>query len=442
MPPPTNFDKWQLYMRDIPSPQSYVDFGLYYMIAAALQRRVWTGASHEPIFPNIYPILCGKPGIGKTRVIEKVGEFLSYHKKKPIKELDYRASPSDSKTVNGNAFHVKGQKASKFDNQLFACGPNAATWQKLVTSMAQSFEGGKFKNHHTGKEESYVYSSVYYTLGELSTLFKKNTEDICNFLTAAYDCGNYRYSTEKRGDDEIVKCCLNFMAGTTPSFIQEAFKDSILTDGFSSRTFFIFEYANRFQKIFQEELDTDQKLARIDLLDHLKNLSRLYGYCPFSKEAKDYLTKWWQGFPTSRRVNPSFKLDSYYSRKDLHTEKMSLIVHYMEPEGLKSPVITMNDVLKAMRILDKIEKNMHFALNFRGQNPLAGPSHKVIELLRTNSRSQNTFDTIHEHLWEELRKPELEETLGALTNMGKVETETLQSGKIIYKLKERALQPT
>lgn len=53
----SNFEAWQLRMREVTSPQSYIDMGLFFCIAAACQRRVWTNAEHQKLYLNIYPCL-------------------------------------------------------------------------------------------------------------------------------------------------------------------------------------------------------------------------------------------------------------------------------------------------------------------------------------------------------------------------------------------------
>ena len=76
----TNWDRWQLRLREVTSPQSFIDFGFVYLVSSYLQRRVWTNADHQKLFPNVYIILVGDPGIGKGLVIKPVTEFLKGHK--------------------------------------------------------------------------------------------------------------------------------------------------------------------------------------------------------------------------------------------------------------------------------------------------------------------------------------------------------------------------
>src|SRR5437667_9649237 len=76
----TNYERWKSYMSGFSSPDNYIDWGWYYLIAASLQRRVWCGPLHSPLYSNNYTILVGEPGIGKGLVIKQVSEFLRFHK--------------------------------------------------------------------------------------------------------------------------------------------------------------------------------------------------------------------------------------------------------------------------------------------------------------------------------------------------------------------------
>src|SRR5437899_153738 len=77
---PSNYEKWRIFMDWCISPDCYIDFSFYNMIAAALQRRVWTGPKHSPLFANHYTILVGEPGVGKGLPIKEVTKIIKYHK--------------------------------------------------------------------------------------------------------------------------------------------------------------------------------------------------------------------------------------------------------------------------------------------------------------------------------------------------------------------------
>jgi len=245
----TNFDRWQLLCKDLSSPQSFVDFGFIYLIGAALQRRVWVGPDHYPIFPNTYIVLCADAGVGKGLVIKKVYDLLSFHKKYIVKETKTQQDYGNS--VNGtplrSASDANGHTAKKLDEELLIpMAPNTSSFEQLVYLMAKSYDGVPIP----GSSKTYTYSSLAFCLEELSSLFRKNTEDISNFLLCAWDCGDYRKETKTSGIDRVKNMCLALFAGTTPSFMQSTFDDKIVQEGLAARTMYICDDYNRNDDIF------------------------------------------------------------------------------------------------------------------------------------------------------------------------------------------------
>src|SRR6188768_4309029 len=110
----SNLERWKYYCTTLTSPDSFIEFGFYFMISAALQRRVWRGGDRAPLFPNQYLIFVADPGIGKGQISRQVELMLRHHK-----------------------YLGKGDKllAAKLDENeyplLFPTAPNAITYEAL-----------------------------------------------------------------------------------------------------------------------------------------------------------------------------------------------------------------------------------------------------------------------------------------------------------------------
>src|SRR4030095_1364074 len=80
-----DFDKgrvehaYHVYMRDVHSAQIYINWGMYFLISAALQRRVWLSGAETAIFPNLFSVFTGPPGTGKSLVCTTVKNLLGEH---------------------------------------------------------------------------------------------------------------------------------------------------------------------------------------------------------------------------------------------------------------------------------------------------------------------------------------------------------------------------
>jgi len=404
----TNWERWQLRLREVTSPQSFIDFGFVYLVSSYLQRRVWTNADHQKLFPNVYIILVGDPGIGKGLVIKPVTEFLKEHKLDTIanKSGEQIAKMSDDQvkqlSVEASDFAEAVNKNQKpaFEKPKYKIpiGPDSTTFEAVVETMAKQPRRITFYrwDEKAGKRISDIYrhNSLAFSLEEISTLFtkdKQTTSKTINFLLKAYDCGDVEYITKTSGEYYIKGCCMNLLGGTTPKFMEDAFNEGILGDGFAARTWFIHASANRFYKLRTPQLDAQQVQASKELSEHLLKLTKLYGYIPFSPEADAWLTNWWEKEQLAadyKRPNMSDKLNSYYGRKNIHIQKLATILHFSEDAETmddghtpKNP-ISLETTKRAMNMLNSAETTMHLALSFSGINPLHKLSQLVMRYLK------------------------------------------------------------
>lgn len=417
-------------MKDFPSPMSYIDFGFYYLISAALQRRVWIGPDHAKLYTNMYTILVGNPGVGKGLVINQIANLLKLHK------LEDPANLPKPSMENAEAEVERILKEANFDRAqdtsttkklgvdkplLIPVAADASTYEALIRAMSRAIRRINYKEFDETLQKQvlriYTHSSLCFCLEEISSLFRKRTEDLVNFLIRAYDCGDYEYDTKTQGRDRIFRCCLNFFGGTTPSFMQDTFNDKLLSEGFASRTVFIFEYANRFPMLWLPDLNDEQKEAWADIAIHVKALSELYGGVIISQEAQQFLEHWWKVEASHTRPNRSPKLNAYYARKNIHVLKLACAVHFAESLSM---TIERQPFETALKMLDSVEAKMHYAIGFDNKNPLSAPAKKIQEYIKVFG--PQTFKELLLEFWGDIREPELREILNFLMGTGKVKT--------------------
>ena len=410
----TNKERFFLYTRELPSPDMFIEFSFYYIITSALQRRVWLPPLHQPIYPNIYVILVGKPGVGKGRILSEVARFLKFYKRNAIKQTpppnDILQAMKDAQDFmrNSGFGHKEPEKKKREDDLLIPVAADSTTLQALILAMGKNTDAVSYKDHN-GQMKVYLHASTCFILEELSSLFHKHGDGVNKFLLNMYDCKDYRYDNISRGMDEIKSPCLNLIAGTSPGYMQEVFKDSILTDGFASRTFYIYEFANRKAKNMTPELDQDQLMAKQELLLHIHKLTKLFGACTYGPGVVEFIESWWEKFPTAPRANNSLKLESYYARKDLHVKKLAMAIHFSEST---EKIIHLDSFHKAFELLEKAEKRMHHALAVGDRNPLSRGGKMILDYLA--NRPEQWIH--HKELLIELNADYREEEVGEILN--------------------------
>jgi len=421
----TNFEKWRLYTSGLPSPDNFINWAYYYMIAAALQRRVWCPPTHEPIYANMYVTLTGKPGIGKGGPIRAVSSILNYHKLKDAnKDLSSTTWTPDEKSLaedtlqadikNAQSVGVKGPNAemtSVAEPLLIPVAADAVTYEALVEYMAKNIRRVNF-TRPDGKMGLYSHCSTCFCLEEIASLFRKKTEDVINFLIQAYDCGEtYEKRTRTQGNDRILRMCLNFLGGTTPDFMQQAFDDALIHQGYASRTFFIFAAKNRKTVFFRPELTEEQKACHKDLLSHVKKLTKLYGQVQLEQGTEAFLEDWLRHFndnPDKYNFTSS-KLDPFKARMNIHIMKVAMAKHFGETTDM---LIRRKTFEETIDFINAEGKTMHMALTMGSMNPLAKTSQKILEYLEVTGR--RTFKQLLAQFWEKVSKQQLEEILDYL----------------------------
>lgn len=460
----SNFDKWRYYLKDTGSPQSFIDFAFYYLIAASLQRRVWFPPAHKPLFANNYTVLCAPPGVGKNMVINPVTEMLRYWKIVPANERKHTAEgepKTEDKELSdaaadrnyqlakeeqdGYGFrHGDSKKKESFEKpDLITVAPDATTYEALIQSLAKATRYTDYTefNEKLGKKigRLYRHASLCFSLEEISSILAKNKENIGKLLLNTYDCGEYRYKTKTQGQDEVKNCCMSFLAGTTPSSLEEVMTDKIIGDGFSSRCWFVVEQKAKDTPFFLPELDSLQKAYKEYLIQHVKKLTTLYGQVEIGPGVRDFLEDWWAR-NKDIRVNHSSKLEAYYSRRKVHIIKLAMAIHFGETTDM---VIQIPEFQRAIEAFQYIEQKMHLAMIFDAKNPLHIASKKLMRFLKGLPNKRANFNQLLAELFPELPKgkPDLEELLVYLLSTDKlvdvkVDNERLKTQITYYQLKE------
>lgn len=396
----TNYEKWQGYCSGLPSPDNFIQWGYRYLIAAALQRRVWMPPKHRPCYPNLYPILVAKPGVGKGQVIKSVEEILRYHKLEVNQEAPRSANTEEERIVAARMAEqdlAQAQENEKANGKqqnlekplLIPMAANATTYEALVQHMSRCLRRINYQEvNGDGKAHMKIYShsSLCFCLEEISSLFRKHQDAVVNFLLQTYDCNeNYEHETIGRGKDRIRRVCLNLFGGTTPDFMQKTFDDGLLNQGFSSRAFFIFATKNRKTLFFIPELTREQAAYRDEIIKYVKGLTTLYGQVHIDTDTINFLQNWWESYEkdSTKRASQSRKMEAYYARKNIHVMKVAMAIHFGETYDMHIPKERFE---QAIQELHDEEKTMHLALTVESDNPLAAPSNQIHEYLVNNGK--------------------------------------------------------
>ena len=71
----------------IPSPPLFRRWGAISAVSATMERKAWIESLGTRLYPNMYNIVIGGPGSGKTFVTSLVRDLLEHHKRNAVEDF-------------------------------------------------------------------------------------------------------------------------------------------------------------------------------------------------------------------------------------------------------------------------------------------------------------------------------------------------------------------
>ena len=402
------YEDWCLYTKDVQSPQPFVDAAFYFMIGAALQRRVWFGdLDFHAVFPNQYIAFIGPASAGKSLITSPMKELL---------EL-----PADVKSPEDDlAAELLGEEAEtnrKGARQpLIYIAPNSTTFEQFTQETSRVAYLHRYLDPQ-GRRKAYHHSSLVFILDELTSIFKKNAEQLSDFLLEAYNGGRKYVRKLKHSDtDFCTNMCISLLGNTTLGKFQSLQNQDILSDGFMARTIIVYGVEKRFHLYSIPPLSEEQKAAKARLQSYIRQLTSLYGPVTLNDEAKEYITYHFEQNPRLIHTNKHPMLDEYYGRKNLHHQKILFAVHFARSTDM---TITLEDAQEATAHLAKLEKDMHIPFVGMGRNESAKLTEDIFRFVKTTVRV--TKKSLFVRFYQSLKTPdELNRVLDDLITMDRI----------------------
>jgi hypothetical protein len=407
----TNFEKWDYYLKDLESPQIFLDYTWLCTIASTLQRRVAISgvpSSHDEaqIYPNLYVIFIGPPSVGKTSAAREAKRLMSL--------LD---TSKEGKTV-----------------QLIKRAPDSTTLEALTRFLHTHYSTLEVPPEYANgvKGKIYTHSSLAFFCGdELGTLIKENTNDLVVFLNQGWDCGDFHRETKTQGVDFVKNMCITLLGAATPEWIKHSVSSRLLGEGFTARTLFIYGAKKR-KLVYRIQRNEDQRKAYTELKDWIKEVAKLFGEVKIPPHVDDWLNNWYHTI-WPNRVNNDKKLDHYYGRKKIHLLKLAMAYHFSEKLTME---LDIEDCERALKMLDMTELDMDKALAGAGRNALNGVAVDIVNFLENSATKSALQKRIIVEFFGDATVDEIMQVLEFLVNTGRVVAEPKPSG-LYYTLVEK-----
>lgn len=311
---PSWVDGFFTFTEKTDSPALFRQWSGIFAVAAALERKVFIRTTKGPLYPNVYTVIVGPPGAGKTVSAGIASDML--------------------RKLNGH--HI---------------APSSVTRASIIDAL-ESASRNYMLPKGAGIEH---FHSLAVISEELGILIPAYENDFMNVLTGIYD--NRPYSETRRSSKLNINLPapqINLMAATTPSFLNNLIPEGAWDQGFMSRVVMIYSGASAPGDLFAEST-TDETLFKF-LSEDLKTIGMLQGQMTFDQDAADTLITWHRtGVDGGPPIPDHPRLVNYNKRRTAHLLKLCMIMSASRSNDLK---ITMEDFVEALDYLVAAESFM------------------------------------------------------------------------------------
>jgi hypothetical protein len=299
---------------------------------------------------------------------------------------------------------------------LIYIAPNSTTFEQFTQETSRVAYLHRYTDSEN-RRKAYHHSSLVFILDELTSIFKKNAEQLSDFLLEAYNGGKKYVRKLKHSDtDFCTNMCISLLGNTTLGKFQSLQNQDILSDGFMARTIIVYGIEKRFHLYSIPPLSEEQKAAKARLQSYIRELNKLYGPVILNAEAKEYIHHHFELHPNLVHTNKHPMLDEYYGRKNLHHQKILFAVHFARTTDM---VITLEDTEAATAHLARLEKDMHIPFVGMGRNESAKISEDIWRYIKTTQGA--TKKSIFVRFYQALKTPdELRRVLDDLVTMDRI----------------------
>lgn len=338
----TNFlDDYLIYTSGNEASPLFHAWGALSALSACVSRKVFFDQAYFKIYPNLYVILVGEPGDGKSTAMG-----LS---KSMVQKSEMPIAPS-SCTLQQISFLMSETQADSVCHLKFING----TLPMQVTQF------------------SFYADEIVVMLSAGG-----NPKSLIEFFTTIYAVESHEVATKNKGTDLIVSPYVTMLACMTPEQTSQLFKENLITGGFSRRGIFVWGKRHGVP-IALPAHDPLREEARARCLAHLQKVKRFFCEYKLSECGKAWFVPWYDAKFKLMGMPYSSVFKNWLRTKDTQLLKVAMLLDMAQD---MTGILTAELFQKALELLDRVEVNLHRVLAGAGRNPLADLAYKLLTKL-------------------------------------------------------------
>jgi hypothetical protein len=331
---------------------------------------------HRRIYPNLFTVLVGRPGLGKgdaivpaTRIIRDAGTANMLSDRMTIEFVLEKLS-------KGFPHHVKSTAGIKF-----------------------------------GMDSSSFISSE-----ELSVFITASTATL-PILADLWDGrdGEYSYGTRTKGDYKISSPCLSLLGGSTQKWLIASIPNNAIGGGFTRRVNFVFG-KDRLQDI-PWPIVVNGKIDSDKLVNDIRHMSTLSGPLKFEPLARTIFDIHYKDSVASDFDDEATA--SYKTSKWVHAIKIAISLSLSRDDSM---TITAADMTKAVEATNLVGDTIPQVFRAIGESDMAVAADNVLQFLE--KKGYASFSETLRANWRHVSKDDLEKIFQTFLQAGLIRERT------------------
>ena len=340
MSSPEFLDDYHTYCSCYEIPRNYIFWSAITLLGACIHKRAAFNVGDIAIHGNLYTMLVGPQGNGKTTSCDFAKKFfIEAYPDLPIGA--YTQSAED--IVKIMASDDFPRTFTKPDGSVFQIAPYA-------------FFMNEFKNF------------VAYSPSRMLA-----------FLTDIYDRDKFDSSTIKRSSEVIINPCLTILACENPDWLIRNLRADVVSGGFSRRVIYVYEIDRAEPKPIIS-ITPEAELAKQRVLQRLRDIKTQIAQFQWTESGKKFFIPWYVN--KQKSIPDNLLMGGYVGTKHIQLFKVAMLLDFVS----NKPMHTFTDelLMRGLVYLDAIEENMPKLSLSAGRNELAISQQKILEKMKDN----------------------------------------------------------
>jgi len=333
-------DDFHTYASCYEIPRNYIFWSAISLLGACVHKRAQFNVGDIKIHGNLYTMLVGPQGNGKTTSCDFAKRFF------------VEAYPD------------------------LPVGASTQSAEDIVQVMSKDTFGRMFKDN---KGETFIASPYAFFINEFKSFVAYSPPRMLTFLTDIYDRDKFDSSTIKRGAETILNPCLNILACENPDWLIRNLRADVVSGGFSRRVIYVYEIDRPEPKPIIT-ITPEAESARARVLARLRDIKPYYGEYKWHSSGQKFFSPWYIQKQKNIPDNPLH--GGYVGTKHIQLFKVAMLLDFVSDK----PMFLFTDelLIRALVFLDPLEENMPKLSLAAGRNELSQGQQIILQYLKDN----------------------------------------------------------